>query len=363
MSQKIKILFLCPSLQGGGSERFMSILVNNLNIEKFDITLAIIDNESPFYEIDESRVQLLDLKTPFIKHALPKVFRLIWRERPDIVFSNMTKLNIFIATFRPFFPPKTRFMARESSIVSIDNQTAFKNQLKQINFLIRFFYKRFDALVCQSKAMKEDLVVHYGLKSSKITVINNPVNTKAIEDKIETTTEVKTKPRFVSVGRLSASKGFDRLLEAVSILNFDFQFDIIGAGEELKTLQEKAKQLGVADKVHFLGQLVNPFSIIAASDIFIFGSHYEGFPNVLIEAGACGVPIVAFNSLGGTSEIVEVGVNGFLVPDGDIACFSQKIIETLKTPFEKKAIKIYTEKKFGLRKILLEYEKLILSQT
>ena len=72
MPKKVKILFLCPSLQGGGAERFMSTLVNHLDTEKFDITLAIVDNKEQFYQIDTTRVRLIDLKTPYIKHAFSK---------------------------------------------------------------------------------------------------------------------------------------------------------------------------------------------------------------------------------------------------------------------------------------------------
>ena len=297
MPKKLKILFISPSLRGGGSERIISLLVNNFDTEKFDITLVVVDNQEQFYQIDTNRVRLINLKTPFIKHVFPKIFRLLWREKPDVVFSNMTKLNIFMATFRPFFPQKIRFVARESNIVSVDNAAAFPpRQLKFINGLIRHFYPRFDQIVCQSLDMKADLIDFYKQNEAKITVINNPVNVAAVQKQIEPRDRDMSKPHFVTVGRLATQKGFNRLLEAVSQLPMDFQFDIIGSGGEYENLNNLAKKLKISDKVRFLGQLKSPFSIVAASDVFIFGSHYEGFPNVLIEAGACGVPIVVFLS-------------------------------------------------------------------
>ena len=267
MPKKVKILFLCPSLQGGGAERFMSTLVNHLDTEKFDITLAIVDNKEQFYQIDTTRVRLIDLKTPYIKHAFPKVFRLLWHEKPDIVFSNMTKLNVFISVFRPFFPSKTRFIARETIVLSIDVKYSFPKQAKFIKGLIRRFYGRFDKIVCQSEDMKNDLVSHFAQDVTKTIVINNPIDVVSIQKQIaKVGKESQQVPRLVSVGRLAPQKGFDRLLQAVSQLPIDFRFDIIGEGAEHERLIELVQKLGITEKVRFLGQLQNPFYIAGSND-------------------------------------------------------------------------------------------------
>ena len=275
----------------------------------------------------------------------------------------MTKLNVFISVFRPFFPSKTRFIARETIVLSIDVKYSFPKQAKFIKGLIRRFYGRFDKIVCQSEDMKNDLVSHFAQDVTKTIVINNPIDVVSIQKQIaKVGKESQQVPRLVSVGRLAPQKGFDRLLQAVSQLPIDFRFDIIGEGAEHERLIELVQKLGITEKVRFLGQLQNPFSIVATSDVYVFGSRYEGFPNVLLEAGVCGVPIVAFRVLGGLNEIIEEGVNGFLVEDGEIEHFREKIVEALNTKFNRKAIQEQTAKRFGLTKIIKQYENLILSQ-
>ena len=367
---KVKILFLIPTLHGGGSERVLTTIANGIDPSVFEPIFAVLDARNAFFQLDESRVRLVNLNEPRVSRAFLKIRRLILFEKPHVVVSTLSHLNLIVAIFRWALPKNVHFVARESSVVSINNQQ--QRFPKLYNFLMRRFYPRFDRIICQSEDMRDDFLENFGLPFDKISVINNPVNVAAIAEKLldfpknfnrTPLSKLPRKIRFVTVGRLDKGKGIDRLLTILSRLDFDFQFDIIGDGSELGNLKNLAKSLKINEKVEFLGAQKNPFPFIAAADIFLFGSRYEGFPNVLIEAGACGVPIVAFNCKGGISEILRDGDNGFAVPDGDFTAFENAIRRAITTDFDHQKIKKLTAERFGEAEILKKYEAVFLELT
>ncbi len=359
MKNKIKILFLIPTLQGGGSERVFTTIAQNLPPSVFSVIFVVLDGQDAFFPMEHSGIRFLDLETPRVTKAFWKIRQLIKKEKPHIVFSTLSHLNIILAMGRFFLAPRsTRFVARESSVMSLNNK--HQNPTWLFNLLTRLFYRNFDALICQSKDMYTDFVDNFGLSKDKLHIINNPINRAQIAQKVQEMAVFKDKnSRFVTVGRLVKGKGIDRLLTVLSRFDMPFVFDIIGDGPEKESLLALAKTLNMSEKVQFHGALENPFPLVNAADIFVFGSHHEGFPNVLIEAGACGVPVVAFDCKGGINEIIEQGVNGFVVADNDFEGFEQAIYETLEKPFNRAMIAEMTQKRFDLPMIMAQYEAVL----
>lgn len=149
--------------------------------------------------------------------------------------------------------------------------------------------------------------------------------------------DVQHKPgshRVIAVGRLDYQKGFDRLLEAWALLPHTlretWRLDIFGQGEWEQMLKSQAVTLGIADSAHINRPTNRIFEEYAASDFLVMSSHYEGFPMVMIEAMACGLPAVCFAFLCGPRDIIRPGENGLLAPEGDVpalACEMQKLME------------------------------------
>jgi len=142
--------------------------------------------------------------------------------------------------------------------------------------------------------------------------------------------------RVIAVGRLDYQKGFDRLLEAWALLpaklRADWRLDIFGQGEWEDMLKEKCEHLGIAGSARINKPTSHIFDEYAASDFLVMSSHYEGFPMVMIEAMACGLPAVCFDFLCGPRDIIRSEENGLMVREGDIPALSAAMQRVMEDP-------------------------------
>lgn len=354
---KIKLLVFTPTLQCGGAEKFVSLFCNHINTAKFEVCLVVLDNARPFYQVTNTAVQVIDLKQSRVRYSLFKIKRWVKTYQPDIVFTTANHLNLYFAIFRNWFPGQVKFVARESSIISINSRRATMPWL--YNRLVKKYYCRFDLLLCQSAYMQQDMVQHYRVPEKKTAVVYNatvpaqvlPVQEIRKDDKVY---------KFITVSRLSEEKGIERLIHAVGLLMRPFVFYIVGDGDKKESLQKLADELQLRDKVIFLGQKQNPFEGMEDADLFLMGSYYEGFPNVLLEAGALGIPVLAFNAPGGIAEVITEGENGLLAEDNDLIGFAAAINRALATGFDRNKITASTEKRFSINRMMEKMEELLL---
>lgn len=306
------VLILVPTLQGGGAERVMVTLLRHFDRARFRLTLAVVDARDAIYLQDvPADVDFVDLGRRRVRHALPKILRLVWRIRPHVILSTLGHLNLALALLRPFMPRDIRLLARETIVVS-------QNLGQQGNAWIwalayRLLARKFDALICQSRDMQQDLVMNFGVPASKTVVINNPVNVAQLRQLAAQALAAHAPSlggegvlKLVAAGRLVPQKGFDLLIEAISrCRGVAIQLTILGEGALRTTLEAQARALGVVDRVHFAGFQANPYPFFRAADAFVLSSRYEGFPNVVLEALACGTPVIATPAPGGVREIIE----------------------------------------------------------
>jgi glycosyltransferase involved in cell wall biosynthesis len=352
MVTKKKILFVLPDLTAGGAQRIMAFVSQQLNHETFDVKLIVMGfKKDGVYKVDAVKVQYLN-KTRLLA-SIAALFNLIIKEKPTIVISSIGHVNILMGCFSLLFR-KIKFIGREASVVS-ERIKFIKRGAKVYLILIKLFYPRLSAIICQSSDMKEDFINAFGFKSSKLILIHNPItNSKTIIKNSGS----KDKIHFVTVGRLSVEKGYLRIIEGLSkISNYNFHYTIIGSGPQSAIIKENIDKYKLTDKVSFITHTSKVLEEIGNRDFFIQGSYVEGFGNALLESCTVGTPVIVFKAPGGAKDIVVNGLNGFLVADETEFVSVLNDIDTLKALDSNDVIDSVINK-FNASKIIKQYEEL-----
>jgi glycosyltransferase involved in cell wall biosynthesis len=357
-TKKIKLLILTPSLEGGGSEKFVSLLCGHINTNIFSVCLVVVNNANPFYKIENPAVEIIDLKKNRVLFSLFAIKKAVNNFKPDIIFSTANHLNLYLAIFKNHFSTAIKFIGREANIVSINSREASMPLL--YNRLIKRYYNRFDHIICQAAYMQQDLVEHYHILLHKTTVIHNAVQEISAKPFWQEKSETEHTYKFITIARLSLQKGIERLIHAAGLLSIPFNYYIIGAGNKREALQKLIDELQLQEKVFLLGEKEHPFAGMEDADLFLMGSYYEGFPNVLLEAGAYGIPVVTFNAPGGIAEIITDNENGLLVDDNDIIAFASAIKKALANNFDRDKIIETTKKRFSVGGMMTAIENIFL---
>ena len=221
-------------------------------------------------------------------------------------------------------------------------------------------------VLANSRDIKRDLVRNFGVSADKIEVIHNPLDIERISrlarEPVDHPWFEGEIPVVISVGRLEPQKGYHHLLRAFARIKKTRQCKlvILGEGKKRGELGNLARELGIKQDVAFLGFQKNPFKYLARSDIFVLSSLWEGFPNAIIEAMACGIPVVASSCPGGVDEVIEDGFNGLLVLPADEKALANAILSILDD--EKLAERLVKRGRcrvedFSLSKKIREYER------
>jgi len=304
------LLIMIPTLNAGGAERVIVTLLKYLDREKFRISLAVIDTEKAAFLGDVPKdIQVFNLRTKRVRNSLPKMLRLIWNLRPDVLLSTLPDLNIALSFARPLLPPMTRYVARETIVLSEHLRTNPNKKLR--SWAYRTLYRRFDSIICQSADMREDLSANFSIPTQKLAVVNNPVDIDRIKELAAHPVEnhfgtTKDTLNIVAVGRLDWQKGFDLLIEAIAMSGLkQLRALVLGEGPLRESLEQEARSKGVDEQIRFIGLQKNPYAYMARADAFVLCSRFEGFPNVMLEALASGAHVIATPAPGGVIEIAN----------------------------------------------------------
>lgn len=348
---KKSILFILPDLNAGGAERIVTTIANHLPREKFSPSIILLRKEGLYLDFLKDDIEIIDIKTPRIRHSLKPILQQIRKRKPDIVFSGFGEVNAYLSLLIKFFP-KIKFIARETNVVS---QHVTRRE-------IRFFYKfynNYHKIICQSDDMMNDLVENFKIKKEKLIKINNPVDFSFIEEKLENSVKPESYnsdfKNVVAIGNLSSRKGFDNLLKVFGNLKSKkIRLHILGNGKDRELLHQLKQDLGL-ENVIFHGVQKNPYPFLKFADLFILSSRYEGFPNVLLEAGACGTYSLTNNCKGGINEIIQPKINGEISDIENHKEFSEKILKILEQTHDSEAIKNSIQSRFSKEMILEKY--------
>lgn len=345
---KIGVAFIIPSLRSGGAERVLSFIASHLNKEKFNTTLIVVGSEKDRAYDTTNNLKVIFFNKDKVRYAFYDIFDYIRVQKPDVVMSAIAHLNSMMAIIALLFP-KTKFIGRETIVQG----SSVSGKKKYLNFFKLQKYA-LSKIVCQSDDMYDDLKNNYGFPSSKLIKINNPITQQFTPKNPDHT--FHSTLRLITVGRLSKSKGHDRIIRCLSKLDIPFTYTIIGKGPLKEAIFNDIKKYQLDNHVCYIPFTKDVRKHLTESDIFLLGSYVEGLPNAVIESCAVGTPISAFDAPGGINEIIIEDVNGYIASSEEEYTLNIKKIASKKwDPLE---INNTVTQKFAPEIILNKYEEL-----
>jgi N-acetylgalactosamine-N,N'-diacetylbacillosaminyl-diphospho-undecaprenol 4-alpha-N-acetylgalactosaminyltransferase len=311
MKQNLSILIY--SLAGGGAERVVSILLYELK-DKYNITLVLMRNKIDYAIPNDIKVHFIENSKPD-EHGIIKLLKLPylgWRYKRfcqknsiDISLTFMNRPS-YVAIFAKLFGLKSRNIISERTTPSMMYSDS-SLQSKVSKFLIEKLYPKADRVITNSEGNRVDLVENFRVTHMNVETIYNPFDLERIEKlSMEDTQDVDfSRFTFITAGRLDSGKNHSLLIDVFAKLEEkNTQLLILGEGVLRDNLEKQIVALGLEDRVFLMGFDNNPYKYFSKSDTFVFTSNYEGFPNVLVEALACGLPIVSTDCKSGPREIL-----------------------------------------------------------
>lgn len=323
LDNKFKLCIVTPSFVGGGAERIAVNLANYYAEQGVDVSLLVFKGIGPYANQVSDKVRLIDLKITRTRYVFFKLLKALKNERPTHVLSVIRGSNILLG-LASFFGKNYRLLFREANTM---NAIVSLPLIKRITYkaVMRFSYINADGVIANSEDTKDDLIKNSIVGNKKISVVGNPVLPVDYKEKSEATLnhawfdshEFKV---ALSVGRLHSQKNQQLLVRAFARVSRslpDLRLVILGEGEQKANLEKLAAELGVVDKFEIIAFQANPYPYYRNADLFILTSDWEGFGNVLVEAMACGTPVISTDCPGGPKTILQNGQLGTLIPVGD----------------------------------------------
>ena len=322
-----KVAIVLSGLGAGGTERVVNIMANHWAARGWPVTVVTLDppGTRSYYPFDPS-VTIRRLDVPprrrgrlgaalAVIRRVAAIRRILREEAPDVAIAMLTRQSIL-----------TLIAAQGLGLpVVVSERSNPKDQHpgRVWNWLRAKLYPRAYGLVTMTEGARDFFPPKLQARSR---IIPNPVMPAA------GSCPGGDGRRLVAVGRLEAVKGFDLLLQAFGMIAAivpDWKLVIWGEGRERATLEALRDRLGLADRVEFPGLTRQPGAWVETADAFVLSSRYEGFPNVLLEAMAHGIPAVSFDCQWGPREMIHHGVDGLLAAPQDIPVLAAMLVEVM----------------------------------
>lgn len=325
-SAAFEVLAVLPAFNGGGAERVLLNLTSGLRDRDHKVGLLVFAGGGPFAHLASPNIALHCIGTGSLRNSLLLMARTIWALRPRVVLSTFGYVNLGLLAIKPLLPRETEVWVREANLPSISLPNNRYRHLMRLGYWL--LYRWADRVICSSVRMRDELVCDFGVEPARVRVLPNPVDEDAIRRSAGPVVESqRAERRFVAAGRLTHQKGFDLLLEMFALPEFgDARLSILGDGPMSAELARRAFCLGITDRVCFTGFAANPWHYFAGADAFLLPSRWEGMPNAVLEALACGVPVIATPESGGIAEIAAVAPPGAVT----VVAAGQPFVEAMR---------------------------------
>lgn len=331
---KRRICVISPTLKGGGAERIAVNLSRTYSDLGHEVYLIVFSDFGPLLNHVADSVILVVLNKR-IRSAFFKLRKELKAIQPEIVISTIRDSNVVTGLVAPFVKDCTFIFREANTMDTIKGLSALKSSV--LKLLMRTSYHFANKVIANSEDTRTDLIKLRIIRPAKCIVIGNPIVRDdmfhlagaAIDDKWLSDPDVIV---ILAIGRLHKQKDHACLIHAFKSVQEAIpaaRLLIIGEGEEFNCLNELVRGLDLSHLVRFEGFKDNPYPYYKNCDLFVLSSRWEGFGNVLVEAMACGAPIVSTNCPGGPKEILKNGLYGVLVPVGNAKALSSAIVDSL----------------------------------
>jgi GalNAc-alpha-(1->4)-GalNAc-alpha-(1->3)-diNAcBac-PP-undecaprenol alpha-1,4-N-acetyl-D-galactosaminyltransferase len=356
------VMLVIASLAGGGAERVASLLAAGFHQQGRRVTLVtLLGRDLDFFTLP-SGIERIALDLPGHSpnfcaglasnlRRIRALRRTIRDARPDAVIAFMPQTNVLavLAAGR-----------RDPPVIVTEHADPRRFPLSRVwEHLRSRTYRRAARVVSVSPSVDACFA---WLPESKRLVIPNPIDVGRSSNAAEDVIDFGWPHTAIALGRLAPEKGFDLLIEAFARVAADFPdwgLAILGEGCDRTRLESLIERHNLAGRVCLTGAVANPFPTLRAADLFVLSSTTEGFGNVLVEAQACGLPVVATDCWDGPQELVRDGVEGLLVPPGDVAALSAALRRMMADgPLRRACATHGTEsaQRFALDRVMLSWD-------
>ena len=342
-SRVSRVAFFTLNLAGGGAERTVLDLAGGIARRGWLVDIVVAHATGPYIDSIPKGVRLVDLNVLRIEVSHLSLRRYLRRERPAVLISTLPQADVVALAVRRFLHQDTPLVVRVASTVSQD--AARSHLLRRATMMLwRRLLPSADAVVANSVGATEDLERYVPSLRWPVRTIHNPAVwphiAKQAAEALEHPWFSDELPVILSAGRLLRAKGHETALRAFAevVKSRPARFVILGAGPDQERLVGLAHALEIAHLVDFAGFQINPFAYMARAAVFVLASSYEGLPNVLIQAMACGTPVVSTDCPNGPREILAGGKWGRLVPVANWRALAAAILHTLDVPVDRDAL-------------------------
>ena len=339
--KKSNVLFFVSG-QVGGAERITITIAKLLDKNKFNVKLVITD----FPNCPLSKFAPIDIPTIYLskKHlrlgCMIKMKNLLKQEKAEYAFASMTFVCFLLLIICKFFTPKVKPIIRGqiNPHYWVKHTGWMKYKGMVIEIVNRLLYPTAYKVVAQTPMMRDGMIKYFGVKPEKCICLYNPIDKLNINEKIKVENPYSQKDdncfRYVAVGRCQYQKGFDLLIKAMKkVVSYNPQSHVYIVGKKFNDttywnyLTQLINDFNLKDNIHFMGLQSNPYKYIKYADCFVLSSRDEGLPNVLIEATYLHKQSIAYTCIPIIEEIVQDGVNGFLVEPENVDKLAEAMIK------------------------------------
>ena len=336
-----KVLLFFPSFQPGGMERVMLNLAGAFRQEGLEVVLLVLRDEGPFREQVPPGMRVIALGGDNLYASLLKVIGALRRERPDAMLAGSVNANVTALLANRLSGVRARVVISEHSRFKARESKSSRRLSVRLRERLRGLFYPWAGAISAVSAGVADSIAETGVERERIQVIYNPVFSpelalRALEAPGHPWLEERKTPVVLAVGRLAAAKDYSTLLRGFALLRSRRagKLVILGEGPERARLEALAAELGIKQDVSMPGFHPNPYACMARASVLALTSAWEGFANVLVEALACGTPVVATDCESGPREILEGGRYGRLVSVGDAAALANALEQALDAPVD-----------------------------